>query len=53
MSEDIQRYLIGGGLAGMAAVLAFLGEPVWSCLPAAAAVYVLGALLYEKLFPGV
>jgi hypothetical protein len=53
MSVDTQRFLTGGGFAGIAAMLLFLGEPVWSLLPAAAAVVILGSLLYEKLFPGI
>ncbi len=50
MNDDTKRYLAGGGFAGIAATLLYLGEPVWSLFPATAAVYILGSLLYERLF---
>lgn len=50
MNEDWQRYLVGAGFAITAGGLVFFGEPVWALFPAAAAVYLLGCVLYEKLF---
>ena len=47
MNEQLQRGLISAGLAFCAGALVYVGEPVWSLLPAAAAVYVAGSLLWD------
>jgi hypothetical protein len=47
MSDVFQRFIISACLAGMAIGLNYLGEPVWSILPATAAVVVSGWLLYD------
>ena len=49
MSDTLMRYVIGTCLIFCAGSLAYLGEPTWSLLPATAGVYVLGALLLEKI----
>ena len=52
MNERTMRYLTGVCFTGIAACLLYAGEPVWSLLPAVAGFYVLGSLLYEKIFVG-
>jgi len=52
MTETFCRYCIGLCLAVCGAALVRLGEPIWAILPAVAAVYVLGSLLYEQIFKG-
>jgi hypothetical protein len=47
MNEQLQRFLVGFGLAFCAGALVYVGEPVWSLLPAVAAVYVAGSLLWD------
>ena len=47
MNEQLQRFLVGLGLAFCAGALVYVGEPVWSLLPAVAAVYVAGSLLWD------
>jgi hypothetical protein len=50
MNVDWQIYLVGTSFAIIAGGLVSFGEPVWALFPAAAAVYLLGCVLYEKLF---
>ncbi|MGA2886383.1 MAG: hypothetical protein ABSE80_14775 [Halobacteriota archaeon] len=47
MSEIIQRGLISAGFGIIAGCLVYLGEPVWSLIPAAVAVYVAGSLFWD------
>jgi len=47
MNEQLQRFLVGFGFAFCAGALIYVGEPVWSLLPAVAAVYVAGSLLWD------
>jgi hypothetical protein len=47
MSELVQRGGISLGLAFMAGCLVYLGSPVWSLLPAFAAVYMAGSLFWD------
>ena len=47
MSDTLQRWLISAGFGIIAGCLVYLGEPVWSLLPAVAAVYVAGSLLWD------
>ena len=47
MNEQLQRGLISAGFGIIAGCLVYLGEPVWSLLPAVAAVYVAGSLLWD------
>jgi hypothetical protein len=49
MSNTLMRYLTGTALIFCAGALAYLGAPIWSLLPATSGVYVLGALLLEKI----
>src|SRR5208282_1875173 len=49
MSDALVRYLIGTCLIFCAGALNYLGEPIFSLIPAAAGVYILGALLLEKI----
>ena len=50
MTDTRFKYGTGLVLLGFAAVLQYLDEPIWAILPAVAAVYVLGSLLYEQIF---
>jgi hypothetical protein len=52
MTDTRFRYGTGLTLVGCALVLLYLGEPIWAILPAVAAIYILGSLLYELLFKG-
>jgi len=52
MTDMLCRYGIGAGLIGYALALLYLGEPIWAILPAVAAVYILGSLLYEQISKG-
>jgi hypothetical protein len=52
MTDALYKYGTGLVLFGFAAVLLYLGEPIWAILPAVAAVYILGSLLYEQIFKG-
>lgn len=45
----IDRYLTGLALAVSAAILLYLGEDVWSLLPAIAGVYILGSTLWDTM----
>ena len=47
MNEQLQRFLVGLGLAFCAGALVYVGESVWSLLPAVSAVYVAGSLLWD------
>ena len=47
MSEIIQRCLISAGFGIIAGCLVYLGEPVWSLIPAVVAVYMAGSLFWE------
>jgi hypothetical protein len=47
MNEQLQRGLISAGFGIIAGCLVYVGEPVWSLLPAVAAVYVAGSLLWD------
>jgi len=47
MSDILQRWLISVGFAFIAGCLVYLGEPVWSLIPAAVAVYMAGSLFWE------
>jgi hypothetical protein len=47
MSDTLQRGLISAGFAFIAGCLVYLGEPVWSLIPAAVAVYMAGSLFWE------
>jgi len=49
MNDPHFRYGVGAALAGYGAILLYLGEPIWAILPAVAAVYVLGSLLWEQV----
>ncbi len=49
MSDTLVRYLIGTGLIFCACALIYLGAPLCSLMLSAAGVYVLGALLLEKI----
>ena len=49
MSDTLIRYLIGTCLIFCACALIYLGEPLCSLMPAAAGLYILGALLLEKI----
>jgi hypothetical protein len=52
MNDTHFRYGVGACLATYGAILVYLGEPIWAILPAVAAVYILGSLLYEQIFKG-
>jgi|HubBroStandDraft_2_1064218.scaffolds.fasta_scaffold2614090_1 hypothetical protein len=47
---DGVQYFVGGAFAFAAATLRYLGEPISALIPATVAIYVLGSLLYAKLF---
>jgi hypothetical protein len=49
MNDTLVRYLIGTCLLFCALALIYLGEPLCSLMPAAAGLYILGALLLEKI----
>ena len=49
MNDTFMRYVIGSCLIFCAGTLDYLGASMWSLLPATAGVYVLGALLLEKI----
>ena len=49
MSDALVRYLVGTCLIFCGCALIYLGEPLCSLMPSAAGVYVLGALLLEKI----
>jgi len=49
MSDTLVRYLVGTCLIFCAGALNYLGEPIFSLIPATAGVFVLGALLLEKI----
>lgn len=48
--SDTKRYGVGLLLVIAAIALLAIQQGLWALLPAAAAVYVLGSLLYEKIF---
>jgi hypothetical protein len=50
MNDTHFRYGVGACLAAYGAILVYLGEPIWAILPAVAAVYILGSLLYDLIF---
>ena len=52
MTDTRFRYSTGIALVGCALVLLYLGQPIWGILPAVAAVYILGSLLYDLIFKG-
>jgi hypothetical protein len=52
MTDALYKYGTGLALAAYGAILVYLGEPIWAILPAVAAVYILGSLLYDLIFKG-
>jgi hypothetical protein len=52
MTDTFCKYGTGIVLVGYALALRYLGEPIWAILPAVAAVYILGSLLYDQIFKG-
>lgn len=47
MSEILTRYLVGSTFAGVSMLLNYAGSPIFSLIPAAVSVYILGSLLLD------
>ena len=52
MRDIFQRYALGTLFLFCACAQIYLGQPVWSILPAAAGLYILGALLLDLIREG-